>query len=111
MAAVKQAKKICATYRAAGGSLTLYIESAMQGSALTTTRTIVLANTFGEFVTNEYDLESSDDPLEFVPIKFRLDAGAGVTGELQRLTIWARKVGTYINGNAGIDWDSGVLDL
>lgn len=112
MAAVKQAKKICAVYRAAGGSLSLDIETAMQGGSLAVTRSLTLPATAGDdFETEEFNLESGNVPLEFVPIRFRLYAGAGVTGELRDLTIWVRRIGTYINGDAGIDWDSGVLDL
>jgi hypothetical protein len=92
----------------------LTLHTSLSGGALALARTINLPATAtpSGFETEEFTLlDGSNNPLEFVQIQAKIIPGANVTGELQSMRISVRKVGTYLNGAAGIIYDSGVLDM
>lgn len=104
MASITQAEKLCLTYQATGGNLTLKLNTSLAGAALTTARTLTLPATTG-FVTQEFNLRDVNlVPLEFVQIEFELTAAGGARGEIQSGAIHVRKVGTYVNGTNAIIW-------
>lgn len=104
MASIKQAEKLCLTYQATGGNLTLKLDTSLAGAALATAHTLTLPATTG-FVTQEFNLRDVNlVPLEFVQIRFELTAASGARGEIQAMTLHLREVGTYVNGTAGIIW-------
>jgi len=113
VSAIKQANTICVTYRSSG-ALTLKLFTSLSGGALAESRSINLPATATAtgFETEEFTLlDGSQNPLEFVQIRCTVTAGAGVTGELQRISMSAREVGTYVSGSAGIIYDSQVLNF